>query len=92
MNKFTTNSVVEQQFEILSKIERVEASPFLLTRIKARLENTLAQPVPRRLAWASLASLVIIFALNFLAVQNKVHAAEKEPQMSESLNIYDNHE
>jgi hypothetical protein len=54
---------VEETLESLEGIQRAAASPFLFTRIEARLKETTAR-VPRSWAWGFTSALLVIAALN----------------------------
>ena len=51
--------------EALESISRVEASPFILTRIQERIKQT--EMAPKSLVWALGLSFLIILAVNIVA-------------------------
>ena len=55
---------IDDKLNQLRKIEQLEAPPFLLTRIKQRLNNLENQPAPVQWKWAFAASAIIVFTFN----------------------------
>ncbi|MBD80995.1 MAG: hypothetical protein CL840_18905 [Crocinitomicaceae bacterium] len=76
--------------QLLGKIEKVDAPPFLLTRIEARLEQT-QELLPRRwsVAYLSLAVVVVLFNV-YVIVQNndnRSSVTEGATELASSLNM-----
>ncbi len=53
----------------LSKIQKVDAPPFLYTRILNRIQNKVAETVPVKWAVVMAASLVILICVNISVMQ-----------------------
>ena len=62
---------IEQKIELLQKIKRVDAPPFLFTRIEAKLSNN-NNEIPFIPKWAFVLSSSLILSLNvFVFTANK---------------------
>lgn len=59
---------MEKEFQILGTIKRVEAPPFLLTRILNAIQNQQKELVHKKWAWAAAAFLILVFALNIATI------------------------
>lgn len=54
--------------EPLSLLKKVEAPPFLLTRIMQRVSHTYEQRVTPKMAWVGCLALLVIFVLNIWVI------------------------
>jgi len=54
----------------LDKIQRVEVSPYLITRINQRIRNFQNQVVPVRVMWAVGLSFVLLMCINIVAISS----------------------
>jgi hypothetical protein len=61
---------MENEFDILNRIQKVDATPFLYTRILSRIQNKAKETVPVKWAVAAAACLVILLILNISAIQS----------------------
>lgn len=75
-NKSSNQTNMENEFEILKKIQRVDAPPFLYTRILNSIEQRQKEIIPLKWVWAAAASLLIVFALNITSIQANKKTAE----------------
>ncbi|MCU0434514.1 MAG: hypothetical protein MUC87_13760 [Bacteroidia bacterium] len=62
---------MKTDLELLSTLQRAEVSPFLWTRIQARIQAGAVARVKPALAWAALGAAMVVLAVNiaFVAVQ-----------------------
>jgi hypothetical protein len=76
----------------LNKIERVEVSPFLLTRIKAKIKSQSEEVVTPKL-WMITASCVVCFLLVnvYFITKFSNHFVETE-LVAQSMHIYTNNQ
>jgi hypothetical protein len=56
--------------KLLQKVEKVEAPPFLMTRIQAKIRAAVTEQAPVSWQWAGATALLLMFWLNFNAVSN----------------------
>jgi hypothetical protein len=56
--------MIDKKLEMLSQIESVEAPPFLLTRIKQKIENQSENHVSMPFTWSLIAAVSLLFILN----------------------------
>lgn len=80
----------KNELEVLKKINRVEAPPFLFTRIEAKIEAVEAQTVS--INWVVGASLAfsLLLAVNILLIQNKFSGSSEQTQFQtyiEDMNL-----
>jgi len=76
---------MEPDFEILKQIKQVDASPFLLTRIRQKLEEKVRSSVSPALAYSIIAMVVVIFTIDIIVV--KKHKNESKGNIAESLSL-----
>lgn len=55
---------IDKKLELLKKIQKVDAPPFLLTRILARIESPGSMPAPASWRLAFIAVLITVLSLN----------------------------
>lgn len=66
----------DQELRVLENVQRVQAPPFLLTRIESRIEASIAERVPLRRVIAASFILVIVFAFNTYVFVDKLDVSE----------------
>lgn len=59
----------EQPLERLKKVKKLEAPPFLLTRINAKIRAKQAEQLPQSWKWAGALAFVLMLFLNLFAVK-----------------------
>lgn len=60
---------MENQLDILNKIQKVEAPPFLYTRIVNRIQNKVKETVPVKWAVATAAGLLVLITINISVIR-----------------------
>lgn len=74
-----------KELESLSKINKVEAPPFLLTRIRARIAS-LNEAAPVQWKWALAATALLVFALNAAAIlKTEIKNDRPEPGLEQVI-------
>jgi hypothetical protein len=63
-----TPEKIEQVLSSLDGLQRAEASPFLYTRLKGRLQKV-NEFVPARIAWGIAAALGVVLLLNLATIK-----------------------
>lgn len=61
---------MENELGILNKIQKVDAPPFLYTRILNRVQNKMKETVPVKWAVAAAACLLILITINISVIQS----------------------
>lgn len=61
----------KDQLQLLEKIEAVEVSPFLITRIQAKVQEQLLDRLSPRKSIVYLAGIALIIALNVIVLREK---------------------
>ena len=69
---------MKDPLEILSSIQKAEAPPFLLTRIRAKIAAIQANRITPRLAWTWSVSLLLVLAVNIAVIVSRTHEQEQE--------------
>lgn len=73
-----------EKFDLLKKVRKVDAPPFLLTRIQARIRRNEAERLPTSWQWAGGLAFGLLLLLNALAInQPATQSGSSDP--SESL-------
>jgi NADH:ubiquinone oxidoreductase subunit 6 (subunit J) len=61
---------MEKELDILNRIQKVDAPPFLYTRILTRVQNKVRETVPVKWAVAAAACLLILITINISVIQS----------------------
>lgn len=61
----------------LKKINQVDAPPFLLTRIKSRIDSLSSAPAPLQWTWSFAAAAVVVLAMNMGVLITRATTTEK---------------
>lgn len=74
--------------EMLGKVARVDAPPFLLTRIRQRVANV-QQRVPAKWVVATALSMILIIAMNIYLVagQRNNNRTETSHELAQAMNL-----
>ena len=60
---------MENQLDNLNRIQKVDAPPFLYTRILSRIQNKVKETVPVKWAVAAAACLTLLIIINLTVIQ-----------------------
>ena len=73
--------------EKLNNIQKVEASPFLFTRIEQRIRNKKEQKLSAKTLWATVTSISLLILLNLVALNSNEtnQAASYSPSIKNSI-------
>lgn len=77
---------MKKDFDILEKIQTVDAPPFLFTRIQSHIEKQLKAHVTKKQAVVYLAGICLVVGLNILALTNQNSTTRSSDLVSE-LNL-----
>lgn len=61
---------MEKELDILNRIQKVDAPPFLYTRILTRVQNKVRETVPVKWAVVAAACLLILITINISVIQS----------------------
>lgn len=89
---------IDTELEKLKNIKRIEAPPFLRTRIEQRIDSVLSRSVNPRLRFIALSGLIVIAIVNLLALSsfsshisqgNEIQAFAGQMNLSSSNDLYE---
>jgi hypothetical protein len=69
---------IDNKLDVLKNIKKVDAPPFLLTRVKQQIDNLSNVEVPIKWKWAFAMTAVIIMMLNMTIFLKSSVTSEKE--------------
>lgn len=75
---------MNNELDILNRIQKVDAPPFLYTRILNRIQNKAKETVPVKWAMAAAASLAVLITINVSVIQ---YSKESTTDLSEVFSI-----
>ena len=75
--------------EKLKNIQKLEASPFLFTRIKQGIRNKQEQKLSAKTIWATVASLSLLILLNLAALKFEKNNQTESYNSTINNNLYD---
>ncbi len=87
---------IEEKLNKLSKIEQVDAPPFMFTRIQQKINEFKPQEIPTYFKWSLGLTAIVIIALNVAVIKNQNINAQSsldkvaaEMQLKNNNNFYD---
>lgn len=76
--------------DVLDLINKVDAPPFLLTRIKQKIESS-ANKVSPVVLWTTCISVCLVFIVNIYAISDTgKHKNDTAHSLAEAMNLYPN--
>mgnify|MGYP003594601289 CR=1 FL=1 len=81
------NSEMENELKLLSKIESVEAPPFLFTRIQQRIQEISENKITLRMVRVISFSLVLLISINALAWIKLSHEKKSKANLAQQLQL-----
>jgi hypothetical protein len=79
---------IEKRLELLKKIQKVEAPPFLLTRIRERIDSSSIEKAPATWRFGFIAAAVVVLSLN-VSIFFKSSRTENKNGIGEEINSMD---
>ncbi len=76
--------------DILSKVRKTEAPPFLYTRIEQRLANLSNNTMPKNVVWALSVAFAILLFTNIYVLKTYSTDPYKTESLAESIYLLDN--
>jgi len=76
----------KDQLQVLEKIERAEVSPFLFTRIQAKVQEQLLDRLTAKQTVVYLAGIVAVIVLNILVLRS-ANTPEKPDDLVSGMNL-----
>lgn len=83
---------MENELNILDQVQKVNAPPFLLTRIQQRIRNKKESQFSPTISWVLSLSLAIIVVVNGAVLTNMIIASKQEKTLLQSMNLLPNNE
>jgi hypothetical protein len=65
-----------KELEVLKKVNRVEAPPFLFTRIEASIQAQVNEQLPMRWVWVSISTVLLLVVVNTLILRDSAQLSE----------------
>ncbi len=82
------NNWINSVLENTKKIKRVEAPPFLFTRIEQKLKNAVTDSVAIKWVTASVGALIFLVLLNFVLIRKTLfQKPENKPETELALSL-----
>ena len=78
------------KLDLLDQIQRVEAPPFLLTRIKEKIETKASKFFSPKLTWTLLAILFIVVMLNASIMIKRINEVRNDNSLVETMHLLPN--
>jgi hypothetical protein len=75
---------MKTDIDMLGQIQKVDAPPFLLTRIKQKIENTHNSNFSPRLAWSLAMAVVLVLLLNLGVIISKTSHTDS---LADTMNL-----
>ena len=76
-----------ESLELLKHIEKVEAPPFLLTKIHQKIDNATGNRLSPRIVWSFAVSFLVVITFN-IVVMTKTGGKNKTPDnLATSMNL-----
>lgn len=91
MNKMSSNNVEDHTMKdplaILENIHRVDAPPFLLTRVMQKINDVKTEQIPTRFVWSLGISFLIVLALNVSVITSR-NKHQQVNNIATEMNLY----
>ena len=72
---------------LLSQIQKVDAPPFLFTRIKQKIEHTYPTKFSLKSTWSIGLSFILVLILNFMAINKRIHQTKSDNNLVKTFNL-----
>jgi hypothetical protein len=82
----------DNKYDLLGRIERVAAPPFLLTRIQQRIQTKKEYLFSPRIVWGLSLCMIIIMVVNFTFIFNQTRINKVEKNIAKEMNLIPNNE
>ena len=81
---------MNEHLDILDKIQRVDAPPFLYTRITQRIESEKFEKISYKKVWAIASVFLVILSVNIAIVVNNPSESNAKTEFAQSMNLISN--
>lgn len=82
-----TNENINPNLELLEHIQKVDAPPFLLTRIQQKIDNKYLNKLSPRWALGLSVSFIVIIVINISVIVNYNKNSKPENNLAQSMNL-----
>jgi hypothetical protein len=86
------HSSMKHSIDILSNIEKVEAPPYLLTRIHQRIANERQSYLSTNWVLGFGFSMIMIFIINFVAITHYIPQTDEVTSIVDGMNLLPSHD
>lgn len=76
---------MHKELQILQNIQKVEASPFLFTRIINSVQNSRRETIPVKWAWTAALCLIVVLSFNIMVIQT--NSENFETNLTDSFSL-----
>lgn len=83
--------MMEDPLKILEQVEKVDAPPFLFTRIQQKIAGAKYNRVSPKLAWAIGLGFILLIAVNGIALNSISQNSSTAGNLAESLQLTSQH-
>lgn len=80
---------MKNPLDILDEVQRAEASPFLWTRIRQRIEKVREEQVTPAFAWSVSISFLLVVALNVAVILSNTQTS-KDKEVATAMHLLPN--
>ncbi len=80
----------KQHIELLDGLQRVEAPPYLLTRINAQLKANEQDTIPKQWISASILAFCALLIVNVFVIRESITSQDNISELIETMNLLPN--
>jgi hypothetical protein len=81
---------IHSNLDLLERIQKVDAPPFLMTRIQQKIHDAYINKLSPRLAFGLSVSFILIVILNLVVLVNYNRQSKQERNLVQSMNLMPN--
>lgn len=83
---------MKNDLNLLEQVQKVNAPPFLLTRIQQRIRNKKDNSFSPTLSWVLSLSIAIVVIANCAIIMNTTLESQREKNLAQSMNLLPHNE
>lgn len=78
---------MKHPLELLDQIQKVEAPPFLMTRIRQKIDAAAANQIPGSWVWSLGLSFILVMGLNIAIIVNNMQVPATDDNIVNTMNL-----
>lgn len=78
---------MKHPLELLDQIQKVEAPPFLMTRIRQKIDAAAANQIPGSWVWSLGLSFILVMGLNIAIIVNNMQVPTTDDNIVNTMNL-----